>query len=90
MVSDAVTAALEKAAKRAARAANVDAGLEQGDPPKHPTQKKTEALEKAKTASRQVSYPSSLVPQGSAEFWLSFLGFMRCPSKSIIRIYPII
>ena len=67
MVSSAVTAALEKAAK-AARIANADAGLEQGDPPKHPSQKKTEALEKAKKASRQVSYSSSLVARGPTEF----------------------
>ena len=68
MVSSAVTAALEKAANWAARVANADAGLEQGDPPKHPSQKKTEALEKAKKASRQVSYSSSLVARGPTEF----------------------
>ena len=55
MVSSSVTAALEKAAKRAARIAQADAGLGQEDPPKHPSKKKGEALEKAKESSRLVS-----------------------------------
>ncbi|CAL1171269.1 unnamed protein product [Cladocopium goreaui] len=52
MVSDRISAALEKAANRAARVAEGDAGLQDYPAPHHPSQKKSEALEKAKESSR--------------------------------------
>ena len=53
MVSEIVSAHLEKAAKRAARIAQADAsGLEQGQDVKHPGKRTSEKLEKAKEASR--------------------------------------
>ena len=52
MSSAAVTAALQRAATRAARVAEADAGLGDQPAPSHPSQKKSEALEKAKEASR--------------------------------------
>ena len=55
MVSDRISAALEKAANRAARVAEGDAGLQDYPAPHHPSQKKSEALEKAKESSRRVS-----------------------------------
>ena len=52
MVSATVAKALEKAAKRATRVAEADAGLGEADPPRFPGKKKGQDLESAKEASR--------------------------------------
>ena len=54
VLSPTVLAHLEKAATRAARVANADAGLEEAvEVPNHPSKRKQESLEKAKEASRR-------------------------------------
>ena len=52
MVSAVVAKALERAAKRATRVAEADAGLREEESPRFPSKKKSEELEAAKESSR--------------------------------------
>ena len=87
MVSPAVAKALEKAAQRAKRVAEADAGLGEADPPpKFPSKKKSQDLESAKEASRP---DTSLQTQQPTSHSYSLNGIFGS-SIDILTISPVV